>query len=582
VWSSPSEGVVGQAGDDGGDTPASHDQAGERPGDVVRARGVPSRVASALGAAWAVLALVALAAALRIHTAMASFETLDERTWMVRSDRFWHSIATGDFDAGSAVATDEVATMPGVTTMWLGTIARGVWALGNRLTWWDTPEPASAGGYADFIRTRVGLNLGQIAVAVATSLLIGLLVVLLQRWVGSIAAAVAGLLVATEPFIVAQGAVLHTDELTTLFGVTATLAALLVLGLPTPRPAAGNPWLALACGALLAGSILTKLSGLLFAPGIAALVVWAALRAHRAGDRTRPLARLVALAAIGLVITAVLLYPALWSDPAGEASLLVQSARLRDDPQPQLLFGREPGRLAPLFYPVVVPLRSTPWLLVGGIAAAAALLWRRATRPIVAALSLVAAPQVVVLSLTDKKFDRYGLVFMVLAAILIGAAAQSAWTRLAGPARRRMRWVAVAGAAVIVVNALVVSPYGLMYYNPLLGGSAAAERNVVVGWGEGTEQVGKIVHDLEGGDCDGVTVGGMPLFVATRRCGDEPVPGEPPDYCVVTVTQLQVFPELTANAIADREVVGGVRIRGIDAVRIYGPRPAHSAATGGC
>jgi hypothetical protein len=171
---------------------------------------------------------------------------------------------------------------------------------------------------------------------------------------------------------------------------------------------------------------------------------------------------------------------------------------------------------------------------------------------------------------------------MVLAAILIGAAAQSAWTRLAGPARRRMRWVAVAGAAVIVVNALVVSPYGLMYYNPLLGGSAAAERNVVVGWGEGTEQVGKIVHDLEGGDCDGVTVGGMPLFVATRRCGDEPVPGEPPDYCVVTVTQLQVFPELTANAIADREVVGGVRIRGIDAVRIYGPRPAHSAATGGC
>jgi hypothetical protein len=34
-----------------------------------------------------------------------------------------------------------------------------------------------------------------------------------------------------------------------------------------------------------------------------------------------------------------------------------------------------------------------------------------------------------------------------------------------------------------------VQPYSLSFYNPLLGGAAAARRTTVVGWGEGLDQV---------------------------------------------------------------------------------------------
>ena len=35
----------------------------------------------------------------------------------------------------------------------------------------------------------------------------------------------------------------------------------------------------------------------------------------------------------------------------------------------------------------------------------------------------------------------------------------------------------------------VVAPYALAYYNPLVGGGPAASRVLLVGWGEGLDQV---------------------------------------------------------------------------------------------
>src|SRR5205823_11675720 len=52
--------------------------------------------------------------------------------------------------------------------------------------------------------------------------------------------------------------------------------------------------------------------------------------------------------------------------------------------------------------------------------------------------------------------------------------------------------VAALFAGVLVLQAatfLSVQPYPLAYYNPLLGGGTVADRLVLVGWGEGLDQV---------------------------------------------------------------------------------------------
>src|SRR5262249_2507547 len=45
-------------------------------------------------------------------------------------------------------------------------------------------------------------------------------------------------------------------------------------------------------------------------------------------------------------------------------------------------------------------------------------------------------------------------------------------------------------AAVLVANLAWYHPYYLSYYNPLLGGGAGAQRALLIGWGEGMDQVG--------------------------------------------------------------------------------------------
>ena len=136
--------------------------------------------------------------------------------------------------------------MPGVPTMWLGSIGRLVWGIGR--------DVGVVEGRSTFYESRSGLTAAQLSVAVATSLLIGLVVWLVARWAASPRAGlVAGLLLATEPFWVAHGSVIHTDELTSLFGLSGLLALGLVLGVPRVDDAVPAPPLAGRAGRLPAG-----------------------------------------------------------------------------------------------------------------------------------------------------------------------------------------------------------------------------------------------------------------------------------------------------------------------------------------
>ncbi len=530
---------------------------------------------------WLIVGVTLLALALRVITALADFRTTDESTWRFLSWNFSEAVTSGDFHAASARAITHMDyTSPGVTTMWIGTLSRAIWTVGHDWGLWATDDDAT------FLTSPSGLDVAQVMMAVVTAALTGLLVLLLVRWVGRGAAAIAGVIVATEPFLVAHGAVLHTDELLALFGVTALVATALAMGVPHRTAWAGRWWAGAIAGALFAGAWLTKVTALMFIPAVALLGIGQLVRALREprGSDTRTMA----LAALrrtscwwiaAAVVVIVGLYPALWVAPFEELAFVRRSATIAGTGHLQYFFGEVTDTPGPLFYPVALSLRTTPWFLVGGVAAAMAVWVPPETRRFGLALLCMAVPPFLVLSLATKQFDRYGLALLVIAAIAAGVVIAFGAERLA-EATTLGRPVAVASFLAVLavgVYSLVIAPWGLAYFNPALGGAAVAEETVLIGWAEGFERAGGLIARREDGHCDSVTIlaprSPVPPASDVFPCGTRVSRTEDATYVVVyvSVRQRSSPAELVAMT-AGRELVGTVEELGITYADVYGPR----------
>jgi hypothetical protein len=149
----------------------------------------------------------------------------------------------------------------------------------------------------------------------------------------------------------------------------------------------------------------------------------------------------------------------------------------------------DPG---PLFYPLALLFRATPLLLLG----LALLLWllvRRRCRPSALWPALLlggyAVGFLLLMTLGQKKFDRYGLPVFPALDLLAGLGLWLGWRAVAKRARSTLVIALTAFAALAVWPLASVYPYYLAYYNPLLGGGAAAQRLLFVGWGEGMDRV---------------------------------------------------------------------------------------------
>jgi hypothetical protein len=512
-----------------------------------------------------------LALVLRLVTASAGFSTSDEPGWMVRSWRFQDALLHGNF--GSASARHEyVATMPGVTTMWIGGVARVVWVAGRRIGLWADTEGAQ------FLSSPSALTVARFVMAVAIAALVGLTTLLVAKWAGLGAAAVAGVLVGTEPFLVAHGAVLHTDELGAILGIDALLATALVLGVPHRTGWAGRRWVAVAAGALWSGSWLTKVSAVVFLPPVVLLVGWAVIASLRrtsvSHERRQEIAAIVRLAGwwvAAAVVTAVVSYPALWVAPIEELGFVGGSAGLAGIGHQQFFFGEITETPGPAFYLVALPLRMTPWFFVAALVAAVAIWWRRETRGFGVVAACMAGPPLVVLSLSAKQFDRYGLAILLVATLLVGVVVASGADvlRQASSVGRHVGLAGVLAAVLVGIHSLAVAPWGLGYFNPALGGADVAQDTVLVGWGEGMEQAALFIDQREDRPCEEVTVAALPHLSCGRRVNWF----ENPQYLVIYVSERQrMEPAMREWYIRDRELVGTVERLGITYVEIFGPR----------
>jgi 4-amino-4-deoxy-L-arabinose transferase-like glycosyltransferase len=506
---------------------------------------------------------------------LADFLTTDEAYhWIDRTARFSEAIAQrrwiGTLQTGH----------PGVTLMWLG-------SLGQALERWR-----GASGDPDPLAHLAWLRLPS---ATFEALLIPLAYLLLVKLLGHRSALFGAALWATSPYLIAHSRLLHLDALLTAF---VTFSVMLL---------AGACWLSrrrlmLVGSGLCAGlALLTKGPALILLPFAGLLLLalsWQAeLATDIAGDtaakRARRVARVVAvryLVWLGLALLVVAaLWPALWADPGRALARYVGEISDnggRPNGDGQFFFGQAVADPGPLFYPVADLFRMTPVMMVGLAGLPLALRHDPAGRPrrrMMLVLCALALFWTFVMTLGPKKFDRYVLPAWPALLILSGSglAALAGWLAAQVSAAQR---ALIHGLIVAVVLACEIGqlawyhPYYLSYYNPVLGGGRAAQRTLLIGWGEGMDQVGAYLRsrpDLGYGPVLSALGATLQPFVPVDVRSVEDFGTLPANYAVVYLESVQraANPALYA-ALQTTVPLRRITIHGIDYALIYQlPRP---------
>ncbi len=441
--------------------------------------------------------LVGAAALLLRVLDLGRFAHTDEvNFWIDRSHRFLDAIQAGDF------AATAISTHPGVTTMWLG-------SAGILLHRWLFAVGVLTEGSFETLLICMRL---PVALVHTAAILVGY--ALLRRLFAPAVAFLAALLWATDPFITAFHRILHVDGLTSTFLTLSVLAACVYSSFiahhSSLRPLR---WLVLSavCGAL---AMMSKSPGLAIVPVVGVLLLVEAVRRaqeQRNAQRTeregmasfiiQHASLIVPLALWGGValLTGVLLWPALWADPMRVYRLVHTGVSVEGSTRHvvgNFFLGRPVDVPGPLYYPVVLTIRTTPWTLAGllllPLAAwrVSAIGYRLSAIGVLATLAGFAILFIVAMSLFAKQLDRYLIPALPAVNILAAAGLVGATERLAQRTTRNANAIAVPAVVSIVgvvalVNAAWWHPYGVAYFNQALGGLPMGARTVMLGEGEG-------------------------------------------------------------------------------------------------
>jgi len=542
------------------------------------------------------LLLVALYLLPRL-TNLDSLVTTDETLWLARSANFYGALWHGRLGDTFQFAH------PGVTTMWTGMV--GYWFAAPDFPRQFTTNLDDVRLIHVFIRD---LELSELDVLIAARVakillqaaLFGVALSYLLRRFGATIAAVAGIMIALDPFLIANDRLLHVDG---LFAIAAFAAVLALADAIVSGNQRVRPWL--IAGSLAAVSWLTRSTGIVLV-GILGIALFVQALADRQAEQPI-IDRLLARARPALIwggaalATTIILWPALWVDPISTFAFMfgwAANAAVEGHELPTFFMGTiYMGDAGVLFYPVTILWRitavETVGLLLFFVTLAGGLLHPRLRAGglrVIGIMALFAILYVVGMSIGAKKFDRYILpiypVLNVFAAIGIVTTVQLIrnWRPRLHPAV-----IPTILAAFLVIQAfttLASRPYYLNAYNSLLGGTSAAEDVLQMGWGEGMIEAGDFIiadSGVEPGDmrAEGPTVrtsGGaslltyglpFPAEVYRSEFQDEE-DWQSTDYYVATIQQWQR--DISGDVIGylrDYDAVHTVHVEGVEFVRVY-------------
>lgn len=567
---------------------------------IDRARGVAWAPPAAARSKWTVPVMIGvLALVLRLWAPGPLTQTQDEFAWLFFSNGFRSAVVHGDF--AKAKVRSDYTTLPGVTTMWSGTFGYASVSLAHEV------------GLAKDPKLFAGpvLRASRAFVALWCSIALGLLVAIASLLVGRRAAAIAGVLLATEPFLVGHSDVLHTDAMVTMFGALSIVALLAGLRAGRPVETAGDATdptsavrivpararilLVALSGASAALAALTKLNAVPLVLGGGAVVVTMQVLEERRNangaaawwrSALEENARLAAVWGVAALLITFLVWPALWVAPLEQLRLMRVALNELKHVQHVTFFRHhlttDPGLT---YYPVIMLFRMTPWFLAGATISSFAVLfssvrsfWRPQTaNPInyvATTLLLAPVPYAIAASLISQKFDRYFLPVFPFFTIAIGVVASQA-VRWLGSHIGSTRWVLPLGVvltALLTISTLSQAPYAISYVDPLIGGQARARKNILLGWGEGLEVVGAEIRHREGNHCKDARILGPAFYNVAIPCGQIVSFASVGrnlhnlDYYVSYVNMLQ------RNTPTDKELYNSVRQAGrmVKAVSIDG------------
>jgi len=456
----------------------------------------------------AILMLLVLAIAVPRLVEVAQFTTPDEYMWLTRSANFLDALANQDF------TSTYQKEHPGVTVMWVGAanMFRIYPSYIERQSGQFDPDEFHAfmSGKDVPITLLELLRDSRLMMVVVHITILVVSYFYARRLLGTIPALLGFTLIAFDPFHLGLTRLLHLDGLMTNLILLALLAFLAYIfdkrgvDLFVSGLAAGLSWL-------------TKSPALFLFPVMGVLVMWEPWQAFRKRELSvnvlwPPVLIMIIWALIGVAVF-IALWPAMWVAPmrilqevfsmaqefaeAGHESALYFNGKVIPDGNIGLEYF--------YFYPVTYLWRSTPAVLVGLVLAMLGYCTRREpfvrpqARVTVFALALTALLFAAVMTLGDKKFDRYLLpaypLFDIIAglgwyglAIVLGNRYRSGLLRYAQP----LLLVAVIGMQ--AYSAWSTFPYYLSYYNPLMGGSRKAPQVMQVGWGEGLDQAARYLN----------------------------------------------------------------------------------------
>jgi hypothetical protein len=505
--------------------------------------------------------------------------TSDEGYWLQRTVRFGDGLLRHDW-----IATAR-SGHPGVTVMWTGLLGMGL----DVPRQYATPYALNAASMELAPGARDMMLDARTAIAITTAVLFGLAVLLAGRLLGA-AGLLGGAMLALDPYTVGMTRLLHVDALLTPLLLVSVLAGLVYW-------LRGRSRLMLVLSGVAGGlALLTKAPAITLAPffGLVWLVV---ARPWHGGWRTASGAWLAGRGGVVVVgAVYVALWPALWIAPLQILGAVAKFAvTLGGAPHlwPTFFLGQpttgDPGLL---FYPVAIAFRLGPvatfgLIVLAGIAAHRFLIARSAspgarpdsTGPASARMSghdaavlwlvVFAVVFVDVMAIGSKKFDRYMLPVLAALTILGGV---GIWT-LARALSGRLAGALVAVAVIGQVGWLASSyPYPLAAYNPLLGGTAVAERAIMVGWGEGLDQTAAFMNSLP--NAEHLTVSTQYHHVLRLLFDGRTVrvPSlQTVDYYVVYVNMIQrnTVPIPVRQAVADGQPVFTATVNGVPFAWVY-------------
>ncbi len=440
--------------------------------------------------------------------ALEQFATPDEAAWVGRSAAFYHALVHRDFQQTFQHGH------PGVTLTWAGTLAYRwrypamAWeADQNVLKNWKNVEP--------FLREH-GVKPLIILKASRTFMVLGITATLAVAFLYALRLsgfwlALFGFgLIAFDPFFVGLTRLLHLDGMVSSLMLLSLLAFLSftfrgrhIFDLLVAGVAAGLSWLTRSPALFL---------GLFF--GLLALgeaiVSWRSRGQFQLPELWGAYWPVFLWTGIG-VITFFLLWPAMWVNPVSVVGEMFERAfsYAAEGHSSVIFFNGQvvKGDAGWLFYPITYLWRTTPVVLFGLGFVVVGLAFKRGyfrqveIRRISFILLLFATLFGVAMSLGAKKFDRYLLPSYLPLDLLAGmgwyAVASWVW------GRREGLWGGIVGVGIValvglsqIILTVQTYPYYLSYYNPLLGGSKKAPEVMMIGWGEGLDQVARYLNTL--------------------------------------------------------------------------------------